>query len=208
MSRSEVHIEITTRCRLSCPKCFRTSMGKDLEIHDIPVSTVKKIVDSGKYNFVFLIGTLGDCIYHPNFLEIVKVIKDKKLVVDIHTNGSGKDLNFWNQLFSLLDKDDLINFTMDGYYDTSSIYRINFKKTDFEKNIQAMKLGKQKYGLDVRWLFIPFIFNEHQIKQAAQLAIDNQITFVVRKSKRWELDKEDPLKPKNKNLVSYPFNNK
>lgn len=200
MNIKQISLEITNRCRLACSKCNRTILGKDMKIKDICLEDIIKIAESKKYNYVFFGGTYGDCIYHPQFYEIVKILKKTNHMLEIHTNGSGKSIEWWKNIFELLESNDKINIAMDGYKETSGNYRTNFKQKDFEKNIEILKIARQ-YNINSIWTFIPFSFNEHQIIDAGLLAIENDITFCIKKSARWHSEK-DPLIPKNKKLIS------
>lgn len=198
--KKELSLEITNRCRLACSKCPRTNLGKEMVIRDIDIEDIKKIAESKEYTNVFFGGTYGDCIYHPRFYEIVHLFKNTGHAIQIHTNGSGKSIDWWKRIFDLLNNRDIINIAMDGYEDTVGIYRANFKEKDFNRNIEVLKLARQ-YGIGAHWTFIPFSFNEHQIIDAAMLAIKHDITFIIKKSVRW-FNNKDPLMPKNKNLIS------
>lgn len=197
-----IDLEITNRCRLACIKCIRTELGKSMKIKDMDVSDFRKIAESKKWNRVFFGGTYGDCIYHPNFYDIIKIAKENKMTVTIHTNGSGKSIKWWEEIIELLDpaKDEL-NFAMDGFEETVGEYRVNFKQRDFHKNIEILSMAKNKYKLRAIWTFIPMRFNEHQIKQAGELAISHNIIFIIKKSNRWH-DYKDPHLPENLYLIS------
>lgn len=198
----ELHLEITNRCRLACSKCTRTILGREMKIKDLSVQSFKKIAESKQYDRMLFCGTYGDCIYHPKFLEIIQIAKQNNTRVQIMTNGSGKSLIWWEKVLSFLEPTDTLNIAMDGFKHTSGIYRKNFTEQDFYKNIELMKLAKSKYQINTVWTFIPFSFNENQIVQAASLAIENNITFVLKKSRRWDIRNKDPLLPKNQNLIS------
>lgn len=192
-SKKTAHIELTTRCRLSCPKCDRT-LDKNLKIVDISLEAIIKYATSDFEKFI-LCGSYGDPIYHPKFIEIIKILKQHKKIIHIHTNGSGKTSSFWESLYCLLDDQDVVWFSMDGLEDTCGLYRVNFTTNDYKNNLEWMKLST-KYKVNVIWIFIAFNFNEHQIEHAKQLAKSMGIIFCLRKSARW-INNSDPLKPKN-----------
>ena len=195
-------LEITNRCRLACPKCIRTVLGKSMTIKDMSIDNFRKIAESKKWNRIFFGGTYGDCIYHPQFYEIIKIAKENNIKVIIHTNGSGKSIGWWEEILKLLDAErDELNIAMDGFEETVGEYRVNFKEKDFHKNIEILSLAKNKYGIYSIWTFIPMKFNEHQIQKAAQLAISKNIRLIIKKSNRWE-SVDDPHLPENLNLIS------
>jgi organic radical activating enzyme len=198
-SIKKVHIELTSRCRLMCSKCDRVSALKKgtLTNHDIDIDIIK-LYATKDYDQFILCGNLGDPIYHPRFLDIIQILKDNNKSVHIHTNGSGKNQTFWNLLFKLLDKNDMLWIAMDGLEDTCGIYRVNFTSEDYHNNLNMMK-NAHACGVNVTWIFIAFKFNEHQIEQAKQIAKEIGIRFCLRKSSRW--NKNDKDKP-SKQLVS------
>lgn len=202
--RVRMHIELTSRCRLACTKCIRTGMGKLLKIADIKIEHIEKIAKTESITDITFSGSLGDPIYHPKFLEIVKILKASGKTISVNTNGSGKKIEFWKELYSILDKRDRVVFAIDGFEKTVGMYRKNFTKADFEAVKEAMLLGKSM-DIAIVWNFIPFNFNENQIVQAAKWAIQHEVFFTVKKSKRWQME-NDPLIPTNRNLVSSEAN--
>jgi len=195
-------IEITNRCRLECEKCTRTQLKGKMPIKDMSVQDFRRIAESKMYNNIFFGGTYGDCIYHPQFKEILKITKENDIALTIHSNGSGKKLEWWREVFEILNpKKDMINIAMDGYKETSSMYRVNFKARDFDKNIEMMSVAANEYKIRTLWTFIPMNFNENQIQDAAKLAIENNIIFCIKKSNRW-FSLKDPRLPTNLKLIS------
>jgi len=202
MVLDNLDIELTTRCRLACPKCVRTKLTKrnELKILDFPFEQFKRLCESKIYETMFFGGTYGDCIYHPRFYDMVKVAKENGVVITIHTNGSGKSLEWWKSILLLLDRRDCLNIAMDGYKETVGIYRVNFTEKDFYKNIEIFKLARiRKIRCD--WTFIPMRFNEHQIEDAKKLAKQIDVRFILKKSERW-YDDDDPMLPRDKNLIA------
>ena len=201
-SNHHLDIELTTRCRLSCTKCIRTKLNAEgeLKIFDFPVDQFKRICESKIYRSMFFGGTYGDCIYHPNFPELVKIAKSNGILIVIHTNGSGKSLDWWKSIFMLMDKNDCINIAMDGFKETAGIYRVNFTEKDFYKNIEIFKLAKIR-GIRREWTYIPMRFNEHQIEDARKLAKEIDVRFIIKKSERW-YNTKDPMLPRDKNLIA------
>ncbi|CAB5221364.1 Radical_SAM domain containing protein [uncultured Caudovirales phage] len=193
-----ITLELTSRCRLACPKCARTNL-KDLKIVDITLEQAEKIASTMKQRVIAFTGNYGDCIYHPQLFEIVKAFKRHGKNVQIDTNGSGKKDDWWETLYSLLDDKDLVVFAIDGFNETVGMYKKNFTQKDFDQALRMMQLGK-KMGIKIIWNFIPFNFNEHQIPQVAEFCIENGIQLHIKKSRLWNRD--DPLMPKNKKLIS------
>jgi len=208
----KIQIDITHRCRLGCPKCSRfISHGPDkgqrrqVLKDEFTVEDIAKIVGNGwqyrNYNFC---GSIGDAIYNPHFIDIVKYIKKyskfKTLHLMLHTNGSGKKADWWRELYSTMNPNrDEVIFGVDGLKDTAHLYRRYIR---FEESLEAMKIGAEMGFRCNQWQFIVFKFNQHQVEEARQLAKDIGIRFFVVKSERWENDEEgklnDPMMPDKK----------
>ena len=199
--KNSIHIELTNRCRISCPKCIRTILVKkgELKRQDLSIEACTAYAKSSYKDFMFC-GTYGDPIYHPEFLEIIRIFKDNDKNIKIHTNGSGKSLDFWKTLFSMLKQKDEIIFSVDGLRDTAGLYRVNMTPEDHDQIIEVMRMTNN-YKFKARWVFIPFKTNEHQIEEAKQLATNIGITFEMKKSSRWD-GPDDPYLPTDKSLIS------
>ena len=182
-----MHLEITKRCTLKCPKCYRTTnKGMYDPNTDLSLDAIKNLLGKTKLETILCCGNYGDPIYHPQALEIFKYISENSEVLSVNTNGSGKKISWWNEYYDAIDKKDITVFGVDGLKDTSKLYRIN---QDWDSVFKAMKLGV-KLGHRVAWQWIPFSFNEHQIEEARALADELDIKLIKIKTKTL-----NPIKP-------------
>ena len=196
------HIELTNKCYLKCSKCARTTFIDKFGItkwknHDLNLDSLKKFLNIDLSGLrISLCGTYGDPIYHPELIEIVNWFKEKNAIVQIITNGSYKDKDWWEELVSKLTAADEICFSIDGIPENFTQYRVN---ADWE----SIAIGLQVVGSsDVNsiWRYIPFSFNEHDIDQAKELAESFNIkSFQIMHSDRF--DNEDKLKPITPNAL-------
>ncbi len=200
---NKIQIDITHRCRLGCSKCSRfithgPNVGQRREVlmDEVNVEDIAKVVGDGKqfknYNFC---GSIGDAIYNPHFIDIVKYIRTNSKVehlhLMLHTNGSGKSEQWWRDLYGAMDPEvDEVIFGVDGLKDTAHMYR---KYARFDDSILAMKIGAEMGFKKNQWQFIVFKFNQHQVEEAEQLAKDIGIKFFVIKSERWTFDDDGKL---------------
>tara|TARA_A100001011_G_scaffold398975_1_gene505479 strand:- start:8842 stop:9483 length:642 start_codon:yes stop_codon:yes gene_type:complete len=190
-----IHLEITRRCTLKCPKCPRTTLKGMYDPNtDLSLDAIKNLLNKNKFDLIECCGNLGDPIYHPQALEIFKYLSDNSKSLMINTNGSGKKISWWSKYYNAINKKDITVFGVDGLKDTSKLYRVN---QNWDSVFEAMKLGAT-LGHKVVWQWIPFSFNEHQIPEARLIAKRYNIQFLIFKSERW--DKDDPMKPSNKEL--------
>ncbi len=186
------NIEATNWCYLKCSACDRT-IRKDhvKKRNDLDISIFKKLANYDliheiSFNFC---GIYGDNLYHPEIIDIFKILKSKGSRVTLETNGSYRDDDFWKELLNTLDEGDIINFSIDGLEDTNKIYR---KGSSWKHIYKALKMaGKSKVKAD--WKFIVFKHNQHQIKEARELAEKLGVNFYLRYSGRFL--ENDPLLP-------------
>jgi MoaA/NifB/PqqE/SkfB family radical SAM enzyme len=119
-------------------------------------------------HFLFC-GSIGDPIYATEFLEIIEYIKRNSQVrVRIVTNGSYKKTDWWLQLAQLLDYNDMITFSVDGWdHDSNNQYRIN---SNFDSILEGIRTVRKHSACQIRWSTIYFSFNQHSIDRIREVA--------------------------------------
>ena len=193
------HIEPTSKCTLECPLCDRTwfyEKFKRRNLHEINVNHVVKFV--GPNAQVTMCGNNGDPIYHSKFLKLCQKFKENNCKLSITTNGSAKTKKWWENLKTILKKEDKITFSIDGLEDTNHVYRKNAKWNSIMTAIKTLKNRDFK----MVWKFIVFKHNQHQIYEAKKLSDElgfNQ--FKLEQSNRWLGKKE--LMPDREYVDSY-----
>lgn len=196
---SNMQLDVTHRCSLLCPRCARVETiidgepaYKTMTKKDVSLELIKTMIEEHHFNYFDFTGSFGDCIYHPEFSQIVELLKSKEIEIKFHTNGSRKSKEWWKQLYEVMNPEyDRIVFGVDGLKDTAHIYRVNI---DFDSVVEAMKLGVECGFNKNQWMFIVFKHNEHQIEQAREFAKQIGIDFLLMKSHRWN-GPNDPLMP-------------
>ena len=193
-----LHIEPTNICTLKCSGCARTRFiqqwPQHWRNHSLDVEVLMQFLNIDLTNIpVTFCGNYGDPIYHPDFVSMVQKFKQRKAQITIVTNGSYKKSEWWQELTSFLDKNDLIVFSVDGIPENFTQYRTN---ADWSSIQTAMTICAQA-KCETTWKFIPFLFNQHNIDQAQalsqQLGIDH---FEISPSDRFD-EQTEHLKPVN-----------
>ena len=185
----KINLDITHRCTLQCQRCNRAifaARGQKVPGEDMTMENFKKVIDY--FEEVYFCGQISDPIFHPQFIEFLKLLKGRKTV--IHTAASHKKEEWYRKAFEA-NTDAYWTFGIDGLPKDSHKYRINQDgKKLFKMACMAAKIvGK------VKWQYIVFNYNENNIEEARQMAKDNNLIFEVQKSSRfWE---GDHLMPKN-----------
>lgn len=196
------HIELTNMCTLKCPSCPRTKFIKQWPQHwnncNLDIEELFKFLDINlSKKKINLCGTHGDPIYHPEFLDIVKRLKEKDTVISITTNGSYKTPEWWKALTGLLDENDNITFSVDGIPENFTQYRIN---ADWKSIEEGMKIVAGSV-CNSNWKYLVFAFNENNISEARQLCSQLGIkNFELEYSDRFDKDTQHLIPTKESNL--------
>ena len=168
-------LEISSNCQADCPMCARNYHGglanPLLPIKDIDLEFFKKICPDEfikqLYN-ITLCGNFGDPIMNQDLIEIIDHIANTNpfIRIEMDTNGSARSVQWWERLASVLPKNHVVQFGIDGLADTHHIYRIN---TSFKKIIENATAFIEAGG-KAHWNFITFKHNEHQLEDARAMA--------------------------------------
>jgi MoaA/NifB/PqqE/SkfB family radical SAM enzyme len=198
------HIEISSKCTLRCPRCARQEVPNGLINTELDLEFFKRnftpefvLANVEKITFC---GDDGDPIYAHDLISVIEYIKSIKPVeIVIVTNGSHKKVQWWTQLGQLLDANDSVHFSIDGYDDASNnLYRVN---SDYNSIIVGLQALRATSGCKIIWAAIAFKFNEEHldtIKEFAHsLGVDR---FQLTKSTKFgsvypSYGVDDPLQP-------------
>jgi hypothetical protein len=168
------HVEASSKCNAWCPACPRNNNGfglaPDLIEQDLSPDRFEEIISSlPGLHAVQLCGNLGDPIASAYVNELVNISKKYANKIQIHTNGSLRNTEWWKELaWSLADIDHDVWFGIDGLAGVHEIYR---QGTDFEKIIKNAQAFIDAGG-NATWQFIPYKHNEHQVLQCLKLSQD------------------------------------
>jgi MoaA/NifB/PqqE/SkfB family radical SAM enzyme len=194
-----LHLEITSRCTLECPRCQRNANPEELEVNDVPLPVLRQTLTRANFphiDFVNFAGNYGDPIYHRSFHAVIRHVKSEGLKIRIETNGSYRSRAWWDETASILGRPDRVALSIDGLEDTNHIYRVKSRWKDIMGAIEALQ-GK----VQLIWKFIVFRHNEHQIEEAERRARDMGFDeFRLIRSHRFDgrwlgPDGVDPMKP-------------
>lgn len=200
------HIEPTNICTLKCAGCARTRFidqwPQHWHNHSLDIDQLLRFLDIDlSTKTINLCGNYGDPIYHPDFINFVKRLKDTGVTLYITTNGSYKTKEWWQELTELLSPNDTITFSIDGIPENFTQYRKNANWTSIQTGIEI----SVKSQCQTVWKYIPFSFNETSIDQANKLALDFGIDrFIINPSDRFD-EKTSMLMPSSKEFIGIRF---
>jgi MoaA/NifB/PqqE/SkfB family radical SAM enzyme len=167
-----VHLEAATLCNAACPWCPRNFWGYP---HNSGYPETYLTLDQAKKIFsrdfleqltsIDINGNFGDIVMNPQGADIVEYFLSVNPALDINisTNGSGRDSQFWSRLGSQKIN---VMFCLDGLEDTHHLYRQN---TSWQRILKNANTFITAGGVAV-WKMIQFDHNQHQIDQCQQLS--------------------------------------
>lgn len=97
----KLFLEITHKCNLKCVHCFNCNNS---DLKQISFDEIKPIIDDAYDLGVFHITISGgECTTNKDFLKIVKYIRQKKIQLEIYTNGQNlyDNEHLFNEIVSL-----------------------------------------------------------------------------------------------------------
>lgn len=170
------NIDASHRCIFKCPQCIRqktTSQEQIRRSFDLDEEHFKKIAEYYEYGVTFC-GQISDPIYHPKFLNLLKICDESNTKVRIATVGSGKSDTWWDEAYSYNVGTSAWYFGVDGIDEKSELYRIG---SNFNDVWNRMKQGRD-LGHVIVWQYIIFGYNEHEIDRAIEIAKEEDFALV------------------------------
>ena len=205
-----LHLELSKRCLLACTKCPRTRNKGQYVIDDLDINHAITSISIMNPAIVNLCGNYGDPLYYPKLLELTQWMHKNNYAFELHTNGSGKKLSWWEEYYNSYEnikygkrhKQSVVIFGIDGLSDTHSRYRIN---TNWYKIIENAKAFINAGG-NARWDMLVFDHNKHQVDECEQLSKDLGFrSFSKKNSSRFKDGKYHVLNDSGRTIdILYP----
>jgi MoaA/NifB/PqqE/SkfB family radical SAM enzyme len=176
------NIDISTRCTLACSECVRTktlNKNQPLPKVDITLDQFKKLAEFAQGRKIHFCGSWGDPTFNPDFIEMLKVCKEKNIKTEISNAASHQPESWYEQAF-LANPDAEWVFGIDGLPEQSHIYR---KNQDGTKLFNIM-LKAKSLDIDVVWQYIIFNYNKDNVEEAKKLAKKHKIMILFVDTKR------------------------
>lgn len=202
------HIEISGKCTLKCPRCTRQEIpgyvNKELSLQWFK----DNFIFAKQVNKITFCGDDGDPIYAKDLLQVIEWLKQENpnIQLVIITNGSYKTEAWWAKLDTLLDENDNVHFSIDGWdQNSNAIYRINCNWDSIVKGIGQLSRPYKT------WAAIAFKFNESRIDHMETLATELgfdcfQLTLSTKFRKNYDAyPEDDPLQPSDKYIATGRF---
>lgn len=200
---SRVHVELSSKCTLKCPRCPRTEVRPENLNQDFSLADFKTAFDTAtlfQLEYMLFCGDIGDPIYNKEFLDICRYAKTTSpgLNLEIVTNGSYKTEDWWKELASILNCNDYVTFSVDGWdQESNEKYRVN---SDFDSILLGIKTLNEHSRCKTKWSTIIFSFNEFELEKIKSVAASHGVEqFITVDSTKfgpnYEVNGVDPLMP-------------
>ena len=167
------HFEASSICTLKCPRCPRTEIPDTLVQKQLRLDFFEKNFDLPEHiKKITFCGDDGDPIYAKDLIDIVAFFKDRNpnVSVTIITNGSYKDDLWWARLGKVLNSQDEVKFSLDGWdQESNSKYRVN---CDWRSIESGAKVLRKISDAIIGWDAIAFGFNQDRIEHMKSIAQD------------------------------------
>lgn len=181
-----VSLDASTICQLKCPACPTSdgSIAKSLGSGFLNVENFKKFVNENLNICHIELSNWGEVFLNPDIREIIRLAHEENIVLSA---DNGTNLN------EVSDEvlEDLVQYkfrsltcSIDGAsQEVYSRYRVKGKLEKVFANIQKINSFKKKYKSSfpfLKWQFIVFEHNKHEIARARQLAKALNMEFFLK----------------------------
>ena len=140
-----MEIEFTGVCNLRCPLCTRNyhHASHIIKKNVRPLSEIKKQMDifTGLKTF-FLAGVVSEPTLYPEFFELIEYLQSRNIKVQLYSNGSVHDTDWWYKLGTIMNKENTCCFTVCGStQELHAKYRIGSSLDKILQNAEAFRQG-------------------------------------------------------------------
>lgn len=163
-------VSTTTRCNFHCSHCLRQQVDKDKTlIKDLPVPVFETILKEGKkINFRLISFSGGEPILHPQFRELVDLVKKYDYRFNFASNG-WLYKEYWEIIRQNRENLEVIILSLDGV--TAEVHdAVRNKPGSFGRLIEAAKFYRG-HNLPMMATFCATKKNYHQIEELPQLCL-------------------------------------
>jgi|RhiMetdeSRZDD1v2_1073273.scaffolds.fasta_scaffold152513_4 Iron-sulfur cluster-binding domain len=179
----KIRLEASSCCQLRCPSCPTTNkiihpaIGSGL----LKLSDFKKLLDQNRWLKEIELSNYGEIFLNPDLLEIIKYAYQRDVALRADNGANLNDVE--EHVIEGLVKYEFRSMTcsIDGASDeTYKVYRVKGSFETVINNIRKINFFKRKYRSKyprLRWQFVVFGHNEHEISLARTMAHDLDMKF-------------------------------
>ena len=201
IKHSQVRIDASTVCQLKCRSCPTAAgeTGKMLGRGFLELEDFKDFIRQNPYISHVELSNWGEIFLNKDLIDIIRYAYKHNVAISA-SNGANLN-NVSEEVLEALVKYKFRKLTcsLDGAtQETYSIYRVNGNFDQVLRNIKTINRFKAKYRSsypELRWQFVAFGHNEHEIAKARKMAENLNMQFYLKLS--WDdlyMDTFSPIK--------------
>ncbi len=177
---NSVCIEASTRCNLRCPACPTGQKKKGLSKGFLRFSDFRNFIDKNPFIEKIQLSNFGEPFLNPEIFRIISYAAGKgiKVCADSTLNCFSKKMVARLVTSGMQE----LTVSIDGASQkTYSKYRVG---GDFNKVISVVREIRRYERPKLRWQFVVFEHNKHELQQARQMAQELGMEFMVKQDWR------------------------
>lgn len=160
-------IELTTRCPINCRMCIR-EMADNWLFGDMRVEDFKRLTPYFKDVETVILEGWGDSLLHPNFVEIIRLVKAEGAQAGFVTSGSTLNKDYISELINA--GADLIGFSLAGVTPkTHGAIRLGSDLLSLTEHIKTFIEIKKERNLQNPKLHIIYLVLKNNISEIPSL---------------------------------------
>lgn len=161
----DIELELTTICNAKCPLCARNYNNFKIKYPEIIIRSLDEIINQLELfvnlKIVRLVGSISEPTLYPSFFELISYLNDRKILIEICTNGDTNNSVWWKKLGNILKYEDKVYFTICG--SNQKLHEIYRRNTNLENIILNAKSLRSEKNIDYAQC-IMFKYNENDLK--------------------------------------------
>lgn len=167
-----IEIELTSKCTLECSLCPRTLDSNETitrwKFGELNFTAVERLItQTVNTKSLILGGGHGDPIYYSRLFDVIKLAHQHNINVHLETAANLRPKEWWQELASIIKRNDTINFSVDGLEHNNHMYRKNAVWSSIQT---AMSVIGTESKCNTIWKWILFRYNENDIVEGYKLS--------------------------------------
>ncbi len=175
-------MELVGICNLNCPLCTKNykhanhMYGRNIR----PLEEITAQLDEYQgFDQTNIAGTLSEPTLYPQFFELLEYLNKRDIQIDLFSNASIRDTDYWEKIGRTLKPKDRVIFTICGStQELHGKYRIGSKLSKVLENAEAFRKGAGPKKNDYIQ-YIRFVYNAEDFESEATKEICDRFNNTV-----------------------------
>lgn len=167
-----IYLDISSKCNIRCRKCFVYSSKNLRSLGHMTMETFSKVIPLLPTAIKVICTGVGESLTNPEFMDMLKIIKENNCAVSFNSNGQLLDKNTIRQLMEheideIVLSIDSVNEDMYAYHHRGA------KLSALMGNLEALQSAKSECKSEkpvLGWFFVAMRSNIQELPQIASMA--------------------------------------